>query len=72
MSTETAVESRGGELPDWTGVMPGRALADLAAPPPPRREAAPLARGDCCDGQDLAVAPLRQPCPQGQPGCGGD
>ena len=71
MSVETAAESRGGELPDWRNVMPGRPLDDLAAPPPPRREAGPLVSGDCCDGADLDAQPLRQPCPQGLPGCGG-
>jgi hypothetical protein len=71
MSAEAAVESRGGELPDWAGVMPGRALADLAAPPAPHREPPPLVPADCCDGPDLDAAPLRAPCPQGIPGCGG-
>lgn len=70
MSTETAVESRGGELPDWRGVMPGRALTDLAAPPAPRRESAFPVRDDCGE-VGPGAAPLRQPCPQDLPGCGG-
>jgi hypothetical protein len=55
---QPAVESRGGEHPDWANARPGEALPQL-----------PVAENhddDCGD-----TAPLESPCPDSVPGCGG-
>lgn len=53
-----AVESRGGERPDWAKTRPGRELPQRGAEVP----------DDECED----AAPLPVPCPGRVPGCGGD
>jgi hypothetical protein len=54
-----AVESRGGEHPDWANARPGQELPQLARP-------------ETHDDECEDVAPLPAPCPGRVPGCGGD